>query len=232
MRVVRLDDVRVRAHAALEPVAAEHRVDGVLRVDRHTARLRLQLGRQGDRGDLGVESGAVEVRDRDALVALGGRDDAVQRRLEVPVRRDLEQLADIDDEGARHGRGVDPLAVLLDLQAGRAQTRFYIELENWLSSMTDLGSDVVAHGAGEGTSEEIKVLSEKLQRLAQDGGSTQRTTAAMASLAEGIQGLVKNMRNEQQMLRDWIEAQQEEAKKMRQTLDKLGDKLGDKTGDK
>jgi len=119
----------------------------------------------------------------------------------------------------------------LDLQAGRAQTRFYIELENWLSSMTDLGSDVVAHGAGEGTSEEIKVLSEKLQRLAQDGGSTQRTTAAMASLAEGIQGLVKNMRNEQQMLRDWIEAQQEEAKKMRQTLDKLGDKLGDKTGD-
>ena len=28
----------------------------------------------------------------------------------------------------------------------------------------------------------------------------------MANLAEGIQGLVKNMRNEQQMLRDWIEA--------------------------
>ncbi len=119
----------------------------------------------------------------------------------------------------------------LDLQAGRAQTRFYIELENWLSSMTDLGSDVGVHGAGEGTSEEIKVLSEKLQRLATDGGSTQRTTAAMASLAEGIQGLVKNMRNEQQMLRDWIEAQQEEAKKMRQTLDKLGSRLGDKTGD-
>ena len=119
----------------------------------------------------------------------------------------------------------------LDLQAGRAQTRFYIELENWLSSMTDLGSDVGVHGAGEGTSEEIKILSEKLQRLATDGGSTQRTTAAMASLAEGIQGLVKNMRNEQQMLRDWIEAQQEEAKKMRQTLDKLGSRLGDKTGD-
>jgi MotA/TolQ/ExbB proton channel family protein len=119
----------------------------------------------------------------------------------------------------------------LDLQAGRAQTRFYIELENWLSSMTDLGSDVVVHGAGEGTSEEIKLLSDKLQSLAQDGGSTQRTTAAMASLAEGIQGLVKNMRNEQQMLRDWIEAQQEEAKKMRQTLDKLGNRLGDKSGD-
>ena len=32
--------------------------------------------------------------------------------------------------------------------------------------------------------------------------------------------LVKNMRNEQQMLRDWIEAQQEEAKSMRRTLER------------
>ncbi len=30
----------------------------------------------------------------------------------------------------------------LDLQAGRAQTRFYTELENWLSSVTDLSSDI------------------------------------------------------------------------------------------
>ena len=50
----------------------------------------------------------------------------------------------------------------------------------------------------------------------------------MASLAEGIQGLVKNMRSEQQMLRDWIEAQQEEAKLLRKTLDKLADKTGEK----
>ncbi len=116
----------------------------------------------------------------------------------------------------------------LDLQAGRAQNRFYTELENWLSSMTDLGSDVGSHALSEGTSEEIKVLSEKLQKISAEGGSTQRTTAAMASLAEGIQGLVKNMRNEQQMLRDWIEAQQEESSKMRETLDRLSDKIGDK----
>ena len=36
------------------------------------------------------------------------------------------------------------------------------------------------------------------------------------------------MRNEQQMLRDWIEAQQEESSKMRETLDRLSDKIGDK----
>ena len=52
-----------------------------------------------------------------------------------------------------------------------------------------------------------------------------RNPAAMASLAEGIQGLVKNMRGEQQMLRDWIEAQQDEAKAMRRTLDKLSSRI-------
>ena len=32
---------------------------------------------------------------------------------------------------------------MTDLQAGRAQNRFYTELENWLSSVTDVGSDMV-----------------------------------------------------------------------------------------
>ncbi|MGO8655747.1 flagellar motor protein MotA, partial [Rhizobium ruizarguesonis] len=63
---------------------------------------------------------------------------------------------------------------------------------------------------------------------------SQRSVAAMASLAEGIQGLVKNMRNEQQMLRDWIEAQQDEAKAMRRTLDRLAERIGvqERAGDR
>ena len=116
----------------------------------------------------------------------------------------------------------------LDLQAGRAQNRFYTELENWLSSVTDVNSDRTAAPGAPLTApvEELRQLTEQLARLNQDGGMNQRTTAAMASLAEGIQGLVKNMRGEQQMLRDWIEAQQEEAKSMRKTLDKLSARIG------
>jgi hypothetical protein len=117
----------------------------------------------------------------------------------------------------------------LDLQAGRAQNRFYTELENWLSTMTDLDSDMAMPATdGAGATEEIRMLSERMQKLSQDSGMTPRTTAAMASLAEGIQGLVKNMRSEQQMLRDWIEAQQAESRRMRETLDKLSEKIGDK----
>ncbi|MGO4437392.1 flagellar motor protein MotA [Rhizobium sp. RAF56] len=124
----------------------------------------------------------------------------------------------------------------LDLQAGRAQNRFYTELENWLSSVTDVGSDIapVLDPSSTGSPEDVRALSEYMRRLAEDGTSGQRSVAAMASLAEGIQGLVKNMRNEQQMLRDWIEAQQEEAKTMRRTLDRLSDRIGsiEKTGGK
>jgi uncharacterized membrane protein len=125
----------------------------------------------------------------------------------------------------------------LDLQAGRAQNRFYTELENWLSSVTDLGSDMpagVEAVGGANSSEELKALTAELRNLAAsqsktaDGPQAERSLAAMANLAEGIQGLVKNMRNEQQMLRDWIEAQQEESKAMRRTLDRLSDKIGGK----
>jgi hypothetical protein len=73
----------------------------------------------------------------------------------------------------------------------------------------------------------MRALSDYLRKVSEEGGAgSQRSVAAMASLAEGIQGLVKNMRNEQQMLRDWIEAQQDEAKAMRRTLDRLAERIG------
>ncbi|KWV49414.1 MULTISPECIES: hypothetical protein [Rhizobium] len=118
----------------------------------------------------------------------------------------------------------------LDLQAGRAQNRFYMELENWLSSVTDVGSDVAIPTINPNSAvspDDVRALSEYMRRISEEGsGGTQRSVAAMANLAEGIQGLVKNMRNEQQMLRDWIEAQQDETKAMRRTLDRLAERIG------
>ncbi|OQM75103.1 MotA/TolQ/ExbB proton channel family protein [Manganibacter manganicus] len=114
----------------------------------------------------------------------------------------------------------------LDLQAGRAQTRFYTELENWLSSVTDLSSDIapVEPGRADPT-DELRVLSERLSSLQENGGSNPRVAGAMANLADGISGLVKNMRSEQQIMRDWVEAQSDEQKALRQTLEKIADAL-------
>jgi len=115
----------------------------------------------------------------------------------------------------------------LDLQAGRAQTRFYTELENWLSSVTDLSSDIVVPDGSRGdTSDEIRALSDRLRSMQETGGSSNpRIATAMANLADGISGLVKNMRSEQQIMRDWVEAQSEEQKAMRRTLERLADTL-------
>ncbi|TIW51761.1 MAG: flagellar motor protein MotA, partial [Mesorhizobium sp.] len=115
----------------------------------------------------------------------------------------------------------------LDLQAGRAQTRFYTELENWLSSVTDLSHDiVVSDSARTEPSDEIRLLSERLRSLQENGGgSNPRVATAMANLADGISGLVKNMRSEQQIMRDWVEAQSDEQKAMRNTLEKIADAL-------
>ncbi|MDO1582016.1 MotA/TolQ/ExbB proton channel family protein [Rhizobium oryzicola] len=126
----------------------------------------------------------------------------------------------------------------MDLQAGRAQNRFYTELENWLSSITDVTSELARAPDSDATpTDDLRLIADQLRKLVaaqakREDAQTERSLAAMNNLAESIQGLVKNMRNEQQMLRDWIEAQQEEAKAMRRTLDRLSDKISDKTGGK
>ena len=51
--------------------------------------------------------------------------------------------------------------------------------------------------------------------------SGRAATQAMANLAEGIQGLVQHMRAEQQMIRDWVEAQAAREKELKQVLERL-----------
>ncbi|MBO0902406.1 MotA/TolQ/ExbB proton channel family protein [Jiella sonneratiae] len=117
----------------------------------------------------------------------------------------------------------------LDLQLGRAQNRFYTELENWLSSITDVGSDMVLpaapSGARDGT-EELRQLSDRLNKMISDQNASPRTSAAMANLAESIQGLVQHMRSEQQLLRDFVESQADDQRQMRAVLDRLAGQIG------
>lgn len=120
----------------------------------------------------------------------------------------------------------------LDLQAGRAQNRFYTELENWLSSVADPDSGAALAVAGAaGNSGELKEITERLSTMQETGGN-QRTNAALGSLAEGIQGLVKSMRSEQQMMRDWADAQAKEQQEIRKTLAKLSDAVTKMSKDK
>lgn len=112
----------------------------------------------------------------------------------------------------------------LDLQAGRAQNRFYTELENWLSSVTDMNFEQsVGSSSGTGSSDELRLRLETLSQNLQQGGSAggQRATAAMATLAEGIQGLVQHMRSEQQMAREQMARQGDQQKEIHELLKRL-----------
>jgi hypothetical protein len=80
----------------------------------------------------------------------------------------------------------------LDLQAGQAQSRFYTELEDRLSA------DVAASRAGE---------------------EARDPTEALEGLATGVQALVKHMRQEQQMIRDWVEAQADRQARLQAALE-------------
>ena len=113
----------------------------------------------------------------------------------------------------------------LDLQTSQAQNRFYTELEDWLSTtVRDLGvgSDaavaVPAVGAASG---DLRAAIERLREAITDGGSNRATTTAMANLAEAIQGLVHHMRNEQQMIRDWVDSQAQQHREVRRLLELL-----------
>jgi hypothetical protein len=96
----------------------------------------------------------------------------------------------------------------LDLQAGQAQNRFYTELEDFLASHAE-ASPAPA----------VEILPDKV--VGADPLDQRKSAAAMANLAEGIQGLVNHMRQEQQLIRDWVEAQASQQEEVRKLLQRL-----------
>jgi biopolymer transport protein ExbB/TolQ len=106
----------------------------------------------------------------------------------------------------------------LDLQSSQAQNRFYTDLEDWLAS-------TVREYSGEGStgvSSELQHAMERLRAVVEEGGGSSRsTTAAMANLAEAIQGLVAHMRTEQQMIREWADGQGEQNREIKKLLERI-----------
>jgi hypothetical protein len=94
----------------------------------------------------------------------------------------------------------------LDLQTSQAQNRFYTNLEDWLATTVE-ETGAVGFAGGGALPASITEAIERLRSSVNEVGSGKATTAAMANLAEAIQGLVQHMRAEQQMIRDWADAQ-------------------------
>lgn len=97
----------------------------------------------------------------------------------------------------------------LELQASHAHNRFYNELEEWLSGITDLtpGTGV----ADEGTrrllitlnelNASVLKLSDRMERVAANAGESNK------ELAHGVSTLVGQVRAEQKVVREWMDEQ-------------------------
>ncbi|MFE1598477.1 flagellar motor protein MotA [Methylobacterium sp. ID0610] len=113
----------------------------------------------------------------------------------------------------------------LDLQAGQAHNRFINQLEDWFASRAgpEAAAGVVLPARTSDAS--LRDLAEAVTRLStlvgDSTGNSRSSTQAMANLAEGIQGLVQHMRAEQQMIRDWVEAQASRERELKQVLERL-----------
>jgi hypothetical protein len=108
----------------------------------------------------------------------------------------------------------------LDLQTSQAQNRFYTDLEDWLATtVNDLGP--LSRENGGAVTGELQSAIDHLTSVIGDTGSNKAATSAMANLAEAIQGLVQHMRTEQQMIRDWADAQAQQHGEIRHLLEML-----------
>ncbi|MFC0284211.1 flagellar motor protein MotA [Camelimonas abortus] len=127
----------------------------------------------------------------------------------------------------------------LDLQLGQAQGRFYNGLEEWLahglagSPVDETGAPAPAllaelgrlNGAIATAATALATEARNLTRQGEAVEAAARQAAtpdpAIARLADGIADLVQNMRREQQLIRDWVEAQADQQRRLQAAIDRL-----------
>ncbi len=116
----------------------------------------------------------------------------------------------------------------LDLQAGHAQSRFYNELEDWLSGITELQP---AEGAAVGVPPQLRFALLDMQRSLSDLSEKIETRligdnsgAAVKDLAQGVEKLIKQMRAEQKVVREWADEQAQQQHELATVLRQITDK--------
>jgi hypothetical protein len=112
----------------------------------------------------------------------------------------------------------------LDLKASQAQNRFYHNLEDWLSTITDIQ---VGEGSQTGTTNYLRFDMQGLQRgLDKVGHQLENVKAngagnnneSIEQLAEAVASLVQQMREEQKMVRQWAQSQQVQQNEIQRLL--------------
>jgi hypothetical protein len=113
----------------------------------------------------------------------------------------------------------------MDLKASQAQNRFYHNFEDWLSTITDVG-------AGDGSVSNLPAfmrmdmqnLHRTVERLGdqidqgRNGAQPAGSNETIEQLADAVTNLVTQMREEQKMVRQWIQNQQVQQNEIQRQL--------------
>jgi hypothetical protein len=117
----------------------------------------------------------------------------------------------------------------LDLQAGHAQSRFYTELEDWLSGITEL--QLAEEPAAAGVAPQVRFALLDMQRSLADLNEkvelkllNDNTGDAVKDLAAGVDKLIRQMRAEQKVVREWADEQAQQQQELATVLRQITDK--------
>jgi HAMP domain-containing protein len=113
----------------------------------------------------------------------------------------------------------------MDLKASQAQNRFYHNFEDWLSTITDVGA---GDGAGANLPAFMRLDMQNLHRTVErlgdqidqgrNGATPNGGNETIEQLADAVTNLVTQMREEQKMVRQWIQNQQVQQNEIQRQL--------------
>jgi hypothetical protein len=129
----------------------------------------------------------------------------------------------------------------LELQASHAHNRFYNELEEWLSGITELTPGGTSVGSSDYVNRQLLGAVVDMQRALEDFTArlgeqpvvpprvlTQQPQAnpeEVRDLARGVNQLVTQMRSEQKVVREWVDEQSQQQAEVATMLKSLAEAM-------
>jgi hypothetical protein len=151
---------------------------------------------------------AIDMRATDSVTVF----DELKRGLAAPLRGMGTAFA-----SSLLGLGGSLVLGFLELQASHAHSRFYNQLEEWLSGITELApagsqtSDYASrqlYAAIHDMHRAVLDLNERVGAIPRaDGAAGGTGDEAVRDLAKGVDQLVRQMRAEQKVVREWVDEQ-------------------------
>jgi methyl-accepting chemotaxis protein len=136
------------------------------------------------------------------------------------------------------GLGGSLVLGFLELQASHAHGRFYNQLEEWLSGITELAPGASSQ-IGDYSTQQLAAAISDMQRAITDlnerlvsapsvegGAAGPPTDGPVKELAKGVDQLVRQMRAEQKVVREWVDEQAAQQSEVASVLKDLAAKVG------